>query len=184
MRTWRAVDCSRWRLPTHPNRLFEIYDQSHSKTTSHTETRSFAEKVDFFTCSEIFVWFTRTQRTRSCSGSVARDFESGRSPHAAPPSPAKIHRFREKADSKKNISRSNSPTANYSGLVFSFFGVSFSVHLAIYLMFAFRSIETSTPASTAVELKKSIESSKRRLPMVLASLKVSFHSCVSADHGC
>ena len=97
----------------------------------------------------------------------------------------KMHRFREKADSKKNISRSNSPTGDYSGLVFSFFGVSFSVHLAIHLlMFAFRSIETSTPASTAVELKKSIESSKRRLPMVLASLKVSLHSCVSADHGC
>ena len=110
--------------------------------------------MDFFTCSEIFVWFTRTQRTRSCSGSVARDFESGRSPHAAPPSPAKIHRFREKADSKKNISRTNSPTANYSGSVFSFFGVSFSVYLAIHLMLAFRSIETSTPAFQSCRIEE------------------------------
>ena len=66
----------------------------------------------------------------------------------------KIHRFREKADSKKNISRSNSPTANYSGLVFSFFGVSFSVHLAIHLMLAFRSIETSTPAFQSCRIKE------------------------------
>ena len=67
----------------------------------------------------------------------------------------KMHRFREKADSKKNISRSNSPTGDYSGLVFSFFGVSFSVHLAIHLlMFAFRSIETSTPAFYSCRIKE------------------------------
>ena len=121
----------------------------------NSEMRSFAEKMDFFTCSEILVWSTRTQGTRSCPGSEARESESGRSPHATPPSPAKMHRFREKADSKKNISRSNSPTGDYSGLVFSFFGAPFSVHLAIHmLMFAFRSIETSTPAFYIYRIKE------------------------------
>ena len=120
-----------------------------------SEMRCFVEKTDFFTCSEILLWSTRTQGTRSCSGSVARESDCGRSPHAVPSSLAKIHRFREKADSKKNISRSNSPTGDYSGLVFSFFGVSFSVHLAIHLlMFAFRSIETSTPAFYSCRIKE------------------------------
>ena len=74
----------------------------------------------------------------------------------------KIHRFREKADSKKNISRSNSPTGDYSGVVFSFFGVSFSVHLAIHLlMFAFRSMETSTPAFYIYRIKEVYKSRRR-----------------------
>ena len=111
-----------------------------------SEMRCFVEKIDFFTCSEILLWSTRTQGTRRFSGSLALESDNGRSPHAVPPSLAKVHRFREKADSKKNILRSNSPTDDYSGL--SFFGplgVSFSLLLAIHLlMFAFRSMRLRT----------------------------------------
>ena len=116
-----------YRRPSHtPRYPVLIFSKARIVVLQSSEMRCFVEKMDFFTWSEILLWSTRTQGTRSCSGSLALESDNERSPHAVPPSLAKVHRFREKADSKKNILRSNSPTKsrstteNYSGL--SFFG--------------------------------------------------------------
>ena len=133
-----------YRRPSHAPRKPElIFSKARIVVLQSSEMRNFFEKSEFFACSEIFVWSTRTQGTRNCPEREALESESGRSPHAAPPWPTNMHRFREKADSKKNILRSNSPTGNYSGL--SFFLGSFSLLLATHLlMFAFRSMRLRT----------------------------------------